>query len=150
MNFWHSFLSLCNANRTSPNRVAKELSIGSATVTGWKNGAMPSDKNMMKIADYFQVDWELLKAGSINGIDSGSVIPIGKDEVPGPNPGSSSSKKTLETIEFQGFSFTFIAVPNVRQCSLWFAMIRFGTVLVCQMCVRFFPVSSLLHRLRFA
>lgn len=71
MTFWDCFITLCNNANVAPNGVAKELGIGSATVTGWKKGAKPSDRYCKKIADRFGVtNWEALKDGSLFGEDT--------------------------------------------------------------------------------
>lgn len=52
--FWINFLSLCAERGLSPNAVAAECGIkSSGTVTGWKNGSIPRQSVLLKIADYF-------------------------------------------------------------------------------------------------
>lgn len=58
--FWNQFLGLCNRQNESPNGVAKKLSIASGTVTAWKNGMMPHQKTLEKLADYFGVTTDYL------------------------------------------------------------------------------------------
>lgn len=58
--FWEEFIKLCTENNTSPNAVAKKIGISSASVTYWKNGSMPRDTALKKIADYFGVSVEYL------------------------------------------------------------------------------------------
>lgn len=58
--FWDNFIMLCNEHNKNPNPVAKELGISSGSVTGWKNGALPRDTTVKKIADYFGVPVEHL------------------------------------------------------------------------------------------
>lgn len=53
--FWDVYTALCAKQGVSPNAVAKSLSIASGTVTNWKNGAVPQNATLRKIADYFQV-----------------------------------------------------------------------------------------------
>jgi transcriptional regulator with XRE-family HTH domain len=53
--FWDVYTALCAKQGVSPNAVAKSLSIASGTVTNWKNGAVPQNATLKKIADYFQV-----------------------------------------------------------------------------------------------
>lgn len=59
-NFWDNFVKLCNENGKKPNPVAKELGISSGSVTGWKNGVLPRDTAVRKIADYFGVSVDYL------------------------------------------------------------------------------------------
>ena len=53
--FWENFLKLCEKENTSPNALAKKLSISSGTITNWKNGREPQPMSLKKIADYFNV-----------------------------------------------------------------------------------------------
>lgn len=53
--FWQKFLKLCKETGKSPNRVATDLSLNSGTVTNWKNGGVPFNATMLKIANYFSV-----------------------------------------------------------------------------------------------
>lgn len=54
---------MCLSRGVSPNGVAKELSIASGAVTGWKNGRVPQPATLRKIADYFGVSVEYLLNG---------------------------------------------------------------------------------------
>lgn len=53
--FWENFNRLCIEKGTSPNAVAKVLSIPSGSVTDWKRGRKPRDATLLRIADYFGV-----------------------------------------------------------------------------------------------
>lgn len=53
--FWENFQSLCQEKGISANKVAKELSIASGTITEWKKGRMPMNATLKKVADYFNV-----------------------------------------------------------------------------------------------
>lgn len=56
--FWKNFFFLCEDRETKPLRVVTELKIASGSITKWKNGAIPSAKNLQKLATYFQVTTE--------------------------------------------------------------------------------------------
>ena len=58
--FWDIFIKLCAKHGKKPNPVAKELGFGTAAVTHWKNGAIPRDISLRKIADYFGVTVDYL------------------------------------------------------------------------------------------
>lgn len=58
--FWEKYVKLCANKGTSPNAVAKELSISSGAVTNWKKGATPHDTKLKRIADYFGVSVDYL------------------------------------------------------------------------------------------
>ena len=53
--FWDVFVSLCADNGTSPNGVAKEIGASSGAVTFWKQGKIPHNATLLKIANYFGV-----------------------------------------------------------------------------------------------
>lgn len=56
--FWKNFYFLCEDRETRPLRVVTELGIASGSITKWKKGAIPSAKNLQKLADYFNVTSE--------------------------------------------------------------------------------------------
>ena len=53
--FWERFYDLCRKTHASPNRVCAELGFSNATATKWKNGSVPNEESMLKIAVYFGV-----------------------------------------------------------------------------------------------
>lgn len=54
--FWSNFSMLCAKKGESANVVAAKCGVKSTgTVTGWKNGAIPNNKTLSKLADYFGV-----------------------------------------------------------------------------------------------
>lgn len=53
--FWQNYTRLCDEIGKSPNRVAAECGFSNAVATGWKRGALPQDKTLLKLADYFGV-----------------------------------------------------------------------------------------------
>ncbi len=61
MNFYYIFLKLCNSIGKSPSKVAVEIGSTRAAVNRWKNGSIPSDTTLLKLADYFGVSVEYLK-----------------------------------------------------------------------------------------
>ena len=64
--FFDRFLQLCAENSTSPNAVAKQLSISSGSVTAWKkNETTPRISTTQKLADYFHVTLDYL-LGNVN------------------------------------------------------------------------------------
>lgn len=58
--FYANFISLCNAIGKSPSAVAVLLGFKKSTVTRWKNGSIPTDSNIKRIADYFNVTVDAL------------------------------------------------------------------------------------------
>lgn len=55
MNFYESFIGLCNKVGKTPSRVALEIGLSKPTVNRWKNGSTPTDATAMKLAEYFGV-----------------------------------------------------------------------------------------------
>lgn len=53
--FWNNFVDLCNLKSTTPTAVVKKLNISAGSVTGWKEGSIPRDTTLKKIADYFEI-----------------------------------------------------------------------------------------------
>ena len=58
--FWEIFLSLCYKRGVTPTHVVKEAKIAAGSVTKWKNGIMPRQPTIKRIADYFGVSVEYL------------------------------------------------------------------------------------------
>lgn len=58
--FWNNFVTLCNGKGISPNCACAELGFSTAIATKWKNGAVPRDTTLKKIADYFNVSVDYL------------------------------------------------------------------------------------------
>jgi repressor LexA len=53
--FWENFTDLCVRNNKTASVVCRELGLSNAASTKWKNGAIPHDTTIKKIADYFDV-----------------------------------------------------------------------------------------------
>lgn len=49
--FWQRFYDLCIDAGSKPNPVGKKVGISSATITQWKQGAVPAGDNLIKIAN---------------------------------------------------------------------------------------------------
>lgn len=62
--FWQRFYELCCGIGSKPNPVGKKLEIASSTITQWKQGALPSGENLIKLADFFgcSIDYLLGRA----------------------------------------------------------------------------------------
>ena len=61
--FWERYLDLCNSVNKAPSAVALELGFSNAASSGWKNGSMPRQSALKKIADYFGVTVNYLLYG---------------------------------------------------------------------------------------
>ena len=58
--FWKIFVELCHNAGKLPTNVVKEIGIAHGSVTQWKNGRIPRDSTLIKIAQYFNVTTEYL------------------------------------------------------------------------------------------
>lgn len=58
--FWQRFYDLCISVGSKPNPVGKKVGISSATITQWKQGAIPAGDNLAKIADFFDCSIDYL------------------------------------------------------------------------------------------
>ncbi len=58
--FWENFVSLCTKNNTNPNAVCAILGFSNAAATHWKNGSLPRDTTIKKIAEFFNVSTDYL------------------------------------------------------------------------------------------
>lgn len=58
--FWQRFYVLCKQANSTPNVIAKKLSISSGSVTAWKGGRIPNSTTLQAIADYFGVSTDYL------------------------------------------------------------------------------------------
>lgn len=62
--FFENLIQLCNDNNTTPNAVCLALGLSPAAATKWRSGAVPRETTLLKIADYFGITVEDLKADS--------------------------------------------------------------------------------------
>lgn len=53
--FYENFAFYCTKIGKSESAVAKDVGITSKSVTGWKNGALPRNSTLKKLADYFGI-----------------------------------------------------------------------------------------------
>lgn len=60
MNFYNRFLSLSNKKGETPSRIAINCGISKQAVNRWKNGSVPHDAVLLKLADYFGVTVDYL------------------------------------------------------------------------------------------
>ncbi len=52
--FWENYIAFCNEKGVKPNVAAAACGIkSSGTVTGWKNGSIPRQNVLVKLAKYF-------------------------------------------------------------------------------------------------
>lgn len=54
-NFYSNFIKLCAENDVTPSGAAKKIGLSNAAANGWKNGKVPSEVNLQRLADFFGV-----------------------------------------------------------------------------------------------
>ena len=59
--FYDIFLALCIQKNVKPNNVTKAIGLSTAAATDWKNGSVPRDITLKKLANYFDVPVEHFK-----------------------------------------------------------------------------------------
>lgn len=79
--FWNNFVELCNANGKSPNGVCSELGFSANTATKWKQGSVPRDTTLRKIADYFGVSVSYL-IGAVDDPNPMALVDPSKKDPP--------------------------------------------------------------------
>lgn len=61
--FYDTFLYLCNQNKIAPSAAVVDMGFQKSVATRWKNGTVPRDANLLKVADYFGVTVDYLLNG---------------------------------------------------------------------------------------
>lgn len=51
--FWQNLINECNEKGISPSTVAINIGLKAQAAVKWKNGSIPRDTTLKKIADYF-------------------------------------------------------------------------------------------------
>lgn len=59
--FYTKYVALCANIKKSPSAVAEEVGLSRTSPNGWKKGKVPSDVNIQKLADYFNVSVQYLR-----------------------------------------------------------------------------------------
>ena len=61
MPFYESFLSLCAKEGITPSAAAEAVGLSRSSVNGWKNGKMPRESTLERIAQLFNTSLEVVK-----------------------------------------------------------------------------------------
>lgn len=59
--FYKRFVELCAKNRISPSAAANKIGLSRAAASGWKDGAIPADSTIFRIAELFKVPTDHFK-----------------------------------------------------------------------------------------
>lgn len=74
--FWKKLIFLCEEKNKSPSAVCSELGFSTTMATKWKNGSVPRDTTLLKIADYFGVSVEYFKGETERAQAESEVIDL--------------------------------------------------------------------------
>ena len=77
--FWDNYVQLCNKKGVSPSRAAKDVGITTASCSGWRNGAIPRQAVLCRIANYFGISVDELTEDKNNPaslVDTGDLVKI--------------------------------------------------------------------------
>lgn len=55
MSFYQNYIQQCNKKGVSPSKAAIDAGTTKTSVNRWKNGSLPTDATIAKLADYFGV-----------------------------------------------------------------------------------------------
>lgn len=66
--FFDKYSELCKKKGKTPTGVAIELNVSRATVNYWKNGNVPKQDTLIKIANYFNVSVDYLLGNSVDAL----------------------------------------------------------------------------------
>ena len=58
--FWQNFVKLCANKGKSTTAVILEIGLSKSLVTNWKNGTIPNNTTLKRVADYFGITVEQL------------------------------------------------------------------------------------------
>lgn len=58
MPFYENFVYQCAKKKISPSAAAKAIGLSNAAATGWKNGKVPFDATIIKLAEFFDCTTE--------------------------------------------------------------------------------------------
>ncbi len=61
--FYHQLKQACINNKTTVTAVLKQLKLGTANGTYWKNGSIPASDTVVKLAEYLNVSTDYLLIG---------------------------------------------------------------------------------------
>ena len=64
--FYNKFVNLCNKKGISPSAAAEEMGYQRSVVTRWSKGTEPREATIQKVADYFGVEADTLRAKKEN------------------------------------------------------------------------------------
>lgn len=55
MGYYDNFLRLCARKQVTPAQVQRDIGVSKAAANKWRNGSIPHDATLMRVAEYFGV-----------------------------------------------------------------------------------------------
>lgn len=80
--FYSKFATLCAKVGKSPTAVARELDISSGTISNWKQGSEPQNKQLQKVAAYFGIDVNQLLDTAPSTPTVSNIFPVKTKKIP--------------------------------------------------------------------
>lgn len=79
--FWDVFCQLCQKQGVSPTQAILQMGISRASVTKWKNGALPSAESLIKLSEYFGVSIDYLCGKSVPAEANGRKLTADEEKL---------------------------------------------------------------------
>ena len=82
--FYKRLRDLCEEKRMTVNELVKILNLSSGSPTAWKNGAIPRDATLAKIANYFGVSADYLRGKDVEKVQKNNApdeLVLTEDEI---------------------------------------------------------------------
>ena len=79
--FWRKFIFLCEEKNKSPSAVCLELGFSTTMATKWKNGSVPRDTTLLKIAEYFGVSVDYILGKEERPPNISETVPLEQNKL---------------------------------------------------------------------
>lgn len=78
MSYYDNFLRLCARDKVTPAQVQREIGISKSSANKWRNGSIPHDATLMRVAEYFGVTTDELlgieKTPTVEAVDAKKAL----------------------------------------------------------------------------
>lgn len=92
--FYKNYVALCAQKKKSASAVAVEIGLSRTSPNGWKKGKQPSDINLEKLANYFEVSVDYL----LSEQKEKSPTPEGVERIPNYSKLSDTNKAIVDSM----------------------------------------------------
>lgn len=73
LTFYEKFLRFCEKTKKAPTAVVIEAGLKNSAANAWKNGSVPRDSTLLKLANYFGCELDDLKSDAPDSADPTSL-----------------------------------------------------------------------------